>query len=182
MRASLLALLLPCAVSSYAQGCSATPEAAAVAAIGSAPPLPSLAGTTGYRVQDVQADPVMHRMWLRVGRCDAPSAPLILVPVRAGLAGDVQSPQPSPGPSAVSERVSIAPGPGMVTAPVAVHAGDAVKAVFMSSNVHMELDATANGQAAVGGVVEITLARRGDEPPHRMHGVLRAQSRVEVQP
>ena len=180
MRAFRLFLLLFAAASCRAQGCAATPEQAASSIIGS--PFVQTADAHGYRVQDVQADPVLHRIWVRVSRCGDASAPLILVPVRANLAGGAQPQQPAP---LTSSAVSADPSPALpvhVVAPMAVHAGDAVKAVFASSSVHMELDATSGGSAAIGSTVEILLARRGDEPPHRMRGVLRAPGRVEVQP
>lgn len=182
MQMFLLVFLLFAAIPCCAQECFATPEAAAIGIVG--PPVTTRSIDSGFRVQDVQADTVMHRVWVRVSRCGDASAPMILVPVRANLAGGAQSPQPAPfTPSAASANPSIVPpAANIVAAPIAVHAGDPVKAVFASSNVHMELDATADGQAAMGGNVEITLARRGDEPAHRMHGVLRAQGRVEVQP
>ena len=181
MRTSSLALLLFTAVRCYAQECAATPEAAAASII--APAVAYAVDAGGYRVQDVQADPMTHRLWVRVSRCDDLSAPLILVPVRANLAGGAPPLQPAPlTSSAASSATSMGNTQVHVPAPMAVHGGDAVKAVFTSSNVRMEMDAIATGQAAMGGVVEIMLARRGDEPAHRMRGVLRAPGRVEVQP
>ena len=182
MRTTSLILLLFAAAAADGQGCAATPEAAAIAIIGAAVAAPAAAGS-GYRVQDVQTDPTMHRAWVRVSRCGDASAPLILVPLRTNLAGGAQSPQLALlTVSAASQDIAVSHPATVVASPVAVHAGDAVTAVFVSSNVHMELDATADGQAPIGGPVEITLMRRGDEPAHRMHGVLRAPGRVEVQP
>jgi hypothetical protein len=164
----------------YAQACAPTPEAAAIGIVGGTSTAQATTGVSGYRVQDVQTDAAMHRVWVRVSRCGDASAPLILVPLRATLAGGAQSPQ-----SALLTSSAASPNTAVLlpeAQAMAIHWGDAVKAVFASSNVQMELDATANGQAAIGGIVEITLARRGDEPAHRMHGVLRAPGRVEVQP
>ena len=178
MRLPVLSLLLLATVHVRAQGCAATPEAAATAIIGSTGAAPVLNASNGYRVQDVRIDPLMQRVWVRVSHCGDASAPLILVPVRAMLTGAPLPLQALPViPLTVLQDVRTSLG-----APISVHPGDAVKAVFTSTNVQMELDATANGQGRIGDLVEITLARRGDEPAHRMHGVLRAPGRVEVQP
>jgi hypothetical protein len=175
----MLTVLLLAATPVHAQDCAATPELAVTAITGTNTAQPILRNS-GYRVQDVQADAAMHRVWVRVSRCGDASAPLILVPLRAILAGGAQPPQTAlPTSSAASSNAVVLQAESQT---LAVHWGDAVKAVFASSNVQMELDATANGQAAIGGMLEITLARRGDEPAHRMHGVLRAPGRVEVQP
>jgi hypothetical protein len=183
MRPILLASFLFGTSPGHAQGCLATPEAAAIAIIGGTGPAPVGGGTSGYRVQDVRADPLMQRVWVRVSHCGDASAPLVLVPVRATLAGAPPPLQPpSLLPSTVSHDSAVSQPPANAIAAISVHAGDAVTAVFVSANVHMEMDATANGQAAIGSPVEITLARRGDELPHRMRGVLRASGRVEVQP
>ena len=183
IRLFLLASFVLAAVRGRAQGCAATPEGAAISIIGGTGTAPAVAGGSGYRVQDVRADSLMHRVWVRVSHCGDPSAPLILVPVRATLAGGGPLPQQaSLNTSTALQNSAVQQPVANAVAPMAVHAGDAVKAVFTSTNVRMELDATANGQAAIGGPVEIILAQRGDEPAHRMRGVLRASGRVEVQP
>lgn len=166
----------------HGQTCLPSPEAAAQSIIGAA----AQDGThaTGFRVQDVQLDPVMHRVWVRVGRCEAPSAPLILVPLRAVLSGMHSYQEVGPFVPASSATYPAAPLPFSGPAPfrpLAIHAGEAVLVTFASEAVHMELDGTADQPAVLGDTIAVSLRRRGDEPPHRMRGILRADHRVEVQ-
>ena len=167
---------------SHAQACEATPEAAAQSVVGTPLPRTGMPAAAGFRVQDMQIDPVLHRVWFRVARCDDARAPLVLVPLRASLAGasqpallplSIETPKKLGDPPALA---FVAPAPRVL----AVHSGDTVTVVFHSADVHMELDGTADQQASIGDGIAVTLRRRGDEPAHRMHGVLRADHRVEV--
>ena len=164
-----------------AQGCLPTPEAAAQSVIGS---MASATATSpvGFRVRDVQTDPLMHRVWVRVSRCDAPGMPLILVPMHAPWLGVLPLMSETTASGAldgpVPVRASTAPASGPRT--IAIHAGDPVLVTFASSAVHMELEGTAEQAAALGETVGIALRRRGDEPLHRMRGILRADHHVEV--
>jgi hypothetical protein len=189
-----------------AQGCAATPEAAAQSALGVVR-VSSSAGA-GFRVQDVQVDPVLHRVWVRVRRCDNASAPAVLVPLQAPVNSPVAAPQlgnapqasptlvaglqtlsSAPTTSSAASAISSAPAATFLAAaaPVMiVHAGDPVHVVFASSEIHMELEATANQQGAIGDTIQVTLKRRptqaADEPEHRMRGTVRADHSIEVQP
>jgi hypothetical protein len=188
-----------------AQGCAATPEAAAQSALG-AVRVSSGAGA-GFRVQDVQIDPVLHRIWVRVRRCDNASAPAVLVPLQAPVNNPVAAPQLvaqqvspvlvaglqtlSSAPTTLSAMPAVSLTPTATLAPAAppvmvVHPGDSVHLVFASSAIHMELEATANQQGAVGDTIQVTLKRRPsqapDEPEHRMRGTVRADHSIEVQP
>ena len=183
MRYALLACtpLLTCFTSAVAQPCFSTAEAAAQSIVGT--PRTEIATTSaGYRVQDLQMDPLTRHLWVRLRRCDNDAAPLVLVPVQASLAGLdagnsnapvaflTQPGTPSPLPSAPpAARI------------LAVHAGDAVLITFASSAVQMEIEGTAEQAAALGETVGVLLRRRGDEPAHRMRGTLRADHHVEVQ-
>ena len=171
-------LLLACSAPRlHAAGCAATPEAAVHNAVGTGQQAGANTGTGGYRVQDVHVDAVMRRVWVRVARCDDPSQPPVLVPLNIARAQN--APVPSLAPQQQATATSTAAPAPMQT--VAIHAGDAVKVVFASATVQMELEGTADTQAALGDMMNVTLKRRGDEPPHRIHGVLRADHRVEVQ-
>lgn len=158
------------AANAYGQGCAATPEDAARAAIGAAASGPA----SGYRVADVQVDPVMKRVWMRVVRCEDASAPAVLVPVSAPLHGSA---------SPVLPVVLSAP---VAAPPTVIRAGDAVQAILATSALHMTLNATANQAGGVGDVISLTLKRRpgqpADEPDHRIRGTVRADKTVEVQP
>ncbi len=178
MRPSLAALfLLLYGMRLPAQLCAATPEAAAQSAIGTGAPAAAGGSASGYRVQDVQVDAVMHRVWVRVSHCDDPSQPLVLVPMRATLASGTPVTQSS-SPNTLGQQRTIA-SPVQIAA---IHAGDAVKIFFASQSVQMEIEGTADTQAAIGEGVSVTLKRMRDEPPHRIRGVLRADHRVEVEP
>ena len=148
-------------------GCAATPEAAAREAIGSAGTSTLIAN--GYRVKDAELDSVMNTVWLRVLRCDAPEAPPVLVPLHVKLAGSTPDTNRNAAPHATRKLIEAQPG-------------EAVKVFFVSSAIQVELAALADTQAAVNDPIDVTLKRRSDEPPHRMHGILRADHRVEVQP
>ena len=174
-----------------AQACSATPEAAAKSALGGS--VAYVAGGAGFRLQDLQLDPVLRRAWARVRRCDDAAAPALLVPV--------------PAPSQQTASMSVAglhlattttltvvasPPIALNTSPpktppvMLLHSGDTVRVVFDSSAVHMALEATANQQGGVGDTIQLTLKHRTaqavDEPEHRIHGIVRADKTVEVQP
>ena len=202
MRRSLLSvLLLLCPTVLVAplpaQGCAATPEAAAQTALGGGVVRVSSSGGAGFRVQDVQLDPVLRRVWVRVRRCDKASAPAVLVPLLAPVNSPMQTVAlqvaapvsaaglqvlPSAATNSSAEAVVSLAAPRIML----VHAGDAVRVVFTSSAVHMELEATANQQGAVGDTVQVTLKRRANQPPdepeHRMRGTVRADKSIEVQP
>ncbi len=158
----------------HAAGCAVTPEAAVHSAIGQSSPAVLQVADTGYRVQDVQVDAITHRVWIRVSHCGDTSSPLVLVPLQAALV--TGGPLPTVHEA---EQTALANAPVQVAA---VHAGDAVKVFFASQSVQMEMEGRADSQAAVGGMMDVTLKQRGDEPPHRIRGVLRADHRVEVQP
>ncbi len=165
----------------HAQGCAPTPEAAVQGAIGSVAQLAGSTSGTGYRVQDVQVDTVLHRVWVRVSHCGDTGQPLVMVPLRAALAWGPQPGGQAPYASApgLPAEQHFSPAPVQMAA---VHPGDAVKVFFASESVRMEIEGTADTQAALGEGMSVTLKRRGDEPPHRIRGVLRADHRVEVEP
>lgn len=173
------------AAAMHAQTCLPTPEEAAQSALASAAPAGGRA--TGFRVQDLQLDPVMRQVWVRVVRCESPGAPLILVPFHASLAS---VPVTNRGKSdallpAVTGIIVVGNASPLVPLvpprTLAVHAGDPVLVTFASAVVNMELQGTADQAAALGDTVAVSLRRRGDEPLHRMRGILRADHRVEVQ-
>ena len=202
MRRSILSVLLLLlftivAAPLLAQGCAATPEAAAQAALGGVVIRVSSSAGAGFHVQDVQVDPVLRRVWVRVRRCDNASAPAVLVPLLAPVNSPMQTVALQ-----VAEQVNAAGWQALSSAatkssadtvvPLAaprimlVHPGDTVRVVLASSAVHMELEATANQQGAIGDTVQVTLKRRTNQPPdepeHRMLGTVRADKSIEVQP
>ena len=154
----------------FGQGCAASPEAAARAAIGSA----GTSSTTGYRVDEVQVDTVLKRVWMRVIRCDDASAPAVLVPVAAPLG------------SSAAQLPQVASLQAVKASPMVIRGGDPVQAILTTSAVHMTLDATSDQAGAVGDVILLTLKPRTgqpvDEPAHRIRGIVRADKTVEVQP
>lgn len=191
-----LALLSIVATPSPAQGCAATPEVAAQSAFREAVPGVSSNTGAGYRVQDVQVDSVLRRAWVRVRRCDDAAAPAILVPLLAPVDGPLlmgsslpSAPQhlvaslqmSTSAPAVLSARTS-----AVLPTVVMVRAGEAVRAVFNSHAIHMDLEATANQAGAEGDTIQLTLKRRTnqtpDGPEQKMRGIVRADKSVEVQP
>jgi flagella basal body P-ring formation protein FlgA len=65
---------------------------------------------------------------------------------------------------------------------IVVKPGDTVRVFFASDRVRMDLEGRVVKSAAIGDRVEVVLQRNADESEHRIHGTLRAQSMVEVQP
>ncbi len=180
----LVWLAARCAVALPAEGCAPTPEAAARGALGAV-----YAGgpgegdrVPGYRVQDVQVDVVMRRVWVRVRRCGRADSPLVMVPLQAPLQ-TAALPGTEPLSALAPSAHAIAAAASVRVA--AVHAGDTVRVVSVSPAVRMEMEGTVRQQAAIGDTVEVTLKRRSnaalDEPEYRMRGVLRADDTVEVQ-
>ncbi len=180
-------LLIALAAPLMAETCAATPEAAARAALGGS----SLAAVSavGYRVEDVQVDSVLRRVWVRVVHCDDALAPAILIPFVVPLhmvANTTDSVVPATTVRlASSSSVMHAAANVIPAAPIVIHFGDAVRAVFASTAVHMELDAVADQQGRVGETIALTVKRSDrslDEPEHRIHGIVRADKTVEVTP
>lgn len=170
------ACLLP--VSLVAE-CAPTPEMAARAALGEN--TNSSAGNSGYRLENVEVDTVLRRAWVRVRRCDMPDAPAVLVPISAPLrmANSVAS---------NSEAKNVATDRRMVDAPhpILIQPGQSVHAVFISSVMHMEVEAWAMEAGSAGKTISLVLKRNpgtpGDEPEHRIRGTVRADGSVEVTP
>lgn len=155
------------------EGCAATPEAAAKAALGTASNVQS--SGAGFRAEEVQVDPVLRRAWVRVRRCDAPQLPVVLVPFSAPVKG-------------VGAVVSVPSTPAMHTEvrQSLIRVGDPVRAVFVSASTHMELQAQAMQQGSEGQVISLRVKRpvgvSADEPEQRIHGMVRADGMVEVIP
>jgi len=67
-----------------------------------------------------------------------------------------------------------------------VHAGDPVRAVFVSTTTHMELQARALQSGREGQVIPLIVKRTvntgADEPEQRIRGTVRADGMVEVIP
>ena len=174
MRALLaIACVSACVLPAVAlcEGCAATPEAAAKAALGvSAEKMPS---GVGFRAEDVEVDPVLQRAWVRVRRCDALEVPAVLVPLSAPVRITTNSAMP------------LVQVQNPVKSP-SVHAGDSVRAVFISATTHMELQARAMQSGSEGQTISLLVKRlagtAADEPEQRIHGRVRADGMVEVVP
>jgi hypothetical protein len=161
----LLLLLLPfAAVPSLAQSllplqaCSATPEAATQLAIGTDAADAVPGAGIGFRAQGVQVDPVLHRVWMLVRRCEDAAAPALLVPVQQSkqiLVAGLRLHTALSSTSSSSLLSEARPVTGAV-----VHPGDTVHVVFDSSNVHLTLEATADQQGSAGDTIQFTLKRR----------------------
>lgn len=180
MRALLAIMLVSaCMMPAVAdcEGCAATPEAAAKAAMGVS--ISALPSGIGFRVEDVEVDPVLRRAWVRVRRCDAPEQPAVLVPMYA--------PVKSPGNTVSVPMMPILLKPNIAEArqPL-VHAGDRVHAVFVSATTHMELQAQAMQAGSEGQTISLIVKRPAgtiaNEPEQRIHGKVRADGMVEVLP
>ena len=173
MRVSLLLALVllftPSLVSQLAR-CAPTPEAAASAAVGA--PRDSYSSSQGFRVQNVEVDVITRRVWVRVRRCDDEAAPTVLVPMNAGFVAA------EPFPVLNRSGVSI----NATQRDIVVKPGDTVRVFFASDRVRMDLEGRAVKSAAIGDRVEVILQHNADESEHRIHGTLRAQGMVEVQP
>jgi flagella basal body P-ring formation protein FlgA len=65
---------------------------------------------------------------------------------------------------------------------IVVRPGDTVRVIFVSDLVRMELEGRLVTSAAIGDRVEVVMQHGADETEHRIHGTLRAQNTVEVQP
>lgn len=157
--------------------CAATPEMAAKTAFSAHA---SGEGNTGYRLEDVEVDPVLRRAWVRVRRCDMPNAPTVLVPISAPLriATTVTAAAP--------KDVAIGRYAPEVSHPIVVQAGQPVHAFFISPVMHMEVEAQAMQSGSAGQTISLLLKRSpgvpADEPEHRIRGTVRADGSVEVTP
>lgn len=187
LHALRLALVFFSALHSAAQVCSPSPVEAARSAVGEVPSIPAVKGAkadgsyVGFRVIDVQADPVMHRVWFRVARCDRPDDPPRFVPLRAILAGD-QLPQRTLVALSATAPESLRTSQGAVPRTIDIRAGEPVSVILQTDAMHMELSGSADSPASIGDTLSVTLPQRANEPPHRIRGILRAEHRVEVQP
>jgi hypothetical protein len=154
--------------------CVATPEAAAEATLSPRPSAQEKPGM-GYRVQDVQIDPLTRRVWMRVRQCGNDSAPAVLVPIQA-VAAQVF-------PLAMSVPTPIR-APLLTTPPpvIALHAGDNVRVVWMTESIRFNVEGKALQQAAEGDMIAVALSGTANEPGQRIHGTLRANHTVEMQP
>ncbi|HEY9138465.1 MAG TPA: hypothetical protein VIM67_09345 [Terriglobus sp.] len=158
------------------EGCAATPEAAAKAAMGAS--MVASPSGVGFRVEDIEVDPVLRRAWVRVRRCDAPERPAVLVPIYAPMRNPESTVRAAtPGvlkPNVVEARQPL------------VHAGDRVRAVFVSRTTHMELQVQALQSGSEGQTILLLVKRPAgtvaDEPERRIHGKVRADGIVEVVP
>jgi hypothetical protein len=159
------------------EGCAATPEAAAKAAMGAS--MVASPSGVGFWVEDIEVDPVLRRAWVRVRRCDAPERPAVLVPMSALVKS--------------SESIIKAPMMPIVLKPQVadvgqplIHAGDHVRAVFVSATTHMELQTQALQSGSEGQIIALLVKRPAgtvaDEPEQRIHGTVRAVGVVEVIP
>jgi len=159
--------------------CAPTPELAARAALGES--TNSSAGNAGYRLEDLEVDLVLRRAWVRVRRCDMPNAPAVLVPISVPL-------RMTNSVVSNSETKSVATDSRMVEAPhpILIQPGQSVHAVFISSVMHMEVEARAMEAGSAGKTISLVLKRNpgtsADEPEHRIRGTVRADGSVEVTP
>jgi hypothetical protein len=165
--------------SSLAAECVPTPEMAVRIALGEK--AISGAGDTGYRAEDVEVDPVLRRAWVRVRRCDMPDAPAVLVPISVPL-------RMANAVASGSQSANVAADPRMVEVPqpILIQPGHSVRAVFISSVMHMEVEARAMQAGSAGQTISLLLKRNpgtsADEPEHRIRGTVRADGSVEVTP
>lgn len=159
--------------------CAATPVMAAKTAFGEL--VSGGSGSTGYRLEDVEVDPVLQRAWVRVRRCEMPNAPAVLVPISAPLRiatsiGAISSSKDA----AIERRVS------EFSRPIVIQAGQFVHAFFISPVMHMEVEAQAMQSGSVGQTISLLVKRSpgapADEPEHRIRGMVRADGFVEVTP
>lgn len=159
--------------------CAATPVMAAKAAFGE--PVSGGEGNTGYRLENVEVDLVLQRVWVRVRRCDMPKAPAVLVPISAPLRIAASVADSASSRDGVSERRVTE-----VSHPILIQAGQSVHAFFISSVMHMEVEAQAMQAGSVGQTISLLLERSpgapADEPEHRIRGMVRADGSVEVTP
>jgi hypothetical protein len=179
------------------RGCSRTAEEAAQAYRDPSKGIHPVANH-GFHADHVQVDPVLHRSWVRVHRCDDTSGIAFLIPSAEPHAPELQiaaedgaAPNEMPRSAALQETTPLLKAQTSAavarSAPqILVHAGDSVRAIFDSGNVHMSLEATVEQAGAPGDSVRLTLKRRTnqapDELPQRMRGTLRADRSVEVHP
>jgi hypothetical protein len=161
--------LLPM-VRAQSRVCAATPEAAALSVLSRVDVLREQGA--GYRVVDIQADSLTHRVWVRVRPCNNDAAPAMLIPVQADLGASLRASQTNAQTSTVQAAPLLA----------VIHAGDIVRVVWRTASVHLEVEGKALQYAAIGQQLEVTLRRNEDEPEHRIRGTLRADHSVEVQP
>lgn len=159
--------------------CAATPEMAAKAVFGER--ASSSEGNTGYRLEDVEVDPVLRRAWVRVRRCDMPNAPAVLVLISAPLRMAASVTGMATSTNVANER----PMPA-ISQPILVQAGQSVHAFFVSPVMHMEVEAQAMQSGSAGQTIALLLKRNpaapADEPEHRIRGMVRADGSVEVTP
>jgi hypothetical protein len=167
----VLVVLLTSTVSLQAQQgtCAATPRDAAAATISPQPSAQRIG--TGYRVQDVQVDPVTRHVWIRVRPCGNDAAPAVLVPMQATAV------------QVLSEPIAVSAWVRAPSQPViALRAGDSVRVVWMTSSVRFNVEGKALQQAAEGDTIGVALRGNGNEPGQRVFGTLRANHIVEMQP
>jgi len=201
MRTAILStlILLLIATDLKAQKCAPTPKGAALASLGDSQAASNAQAVErssgGYRALDLYVDPVLRRAWIRVVHCADVAISPILVPIAVPLRSASGAVQPR-GQNAVSsisstdlstkppQDVSLnTPRP---LSPTLVHVGDAVRVVYISALVRMELEAVARQPGRAGDVIDLTLKRKPgealNEPEHRIHGMVHADGTIEVTP
>ena len=144
--------------------------------IGVTPPIqgagPS-AELRGYRLRGYRWDAVLEQRWAVFEDAAHPERPLLSEPDPGG--------RPAPEPAAASAATEAAPVM-RPTDPV-VHSGDTVTLWKIEGNVRIQLAGTAEGNAAVGGHIQLRVTGAGvfGGTGWRVAGVVRGPGNVEME-
>lgn len=130
--------------------------------------------TRGYRVREVRWDPVLQQRWAILQSVAHPELPLVAQLTDDGLAGPGARPASAP-------VVNVAPV--FKVAELAVRYGDHVVLWSSDQNVRMQMDAIAEGSAAVGGRIQLRVTGAGmnGDSGWLAAGIVRGPGSVEME-
>jgi hypothetical protein len=150
--------------------CYSTPSAAIESVRQGFSPSPA-SQRGGYRVTEIQSDPVLGRRWAIVANCDHAEWPVLAV---QAFGSDLSTPS-----RASQMRVASPP-----SIPV-VHAGDIVRLWRQEDLLRIEVVGVSQENGSVGKAIRVRLLRKNTDNQaiqEQLSGIVRGPSDVEMQP
>ncbi|MGH9597699.1 MAG: flagella basal body P-ring formation protein FlgA [Edaphobacter sp.] len=150
--------------------CYSTPHLA-VEALAKNPRSSATQRNSGYRVTEIQSDPVLGQRWAVIATCEHPDWPAFALPVSGSK--QLRVPQKS-------ERSAIA---YTRTVPI-VRAGETILLWKQEDLLRIEAAGVAEENGDVGKTIRVRLVHRGTDDqsvPQELAGIVRGPSNVEIQ-
>jgi hypothetical protein len=150
--------------------CYSTPRIAVDAVVTSSL-FPSALKNGGYRITNIQSDPVLGQTWAMIASCGHPEWPAFALPANRSVLKAHQETKRS-----LTE--------GVRTGPV-VRAGEIVRLWRQESLLRIEVTGVSEESGGLGKTIRVRLLRRNTDDrsiEQQFSGVVRGPSSVEIQP